>query len=311
MKKILGLVLITLAACGTQTTERTPSPTRGNNSTADAGEDSIDSGATAAPDSGQTVADAGSTAVIDSGTTGPVDTGMQMPSAVDQIEQKVVGHYVSRLQLAQMIDVPFSGVKEQIVASFGTFSIRREGDRFVATQQGCRVTSTAEGITTTIPDDVPRNVAPIDSIMEFSLSGGNITWSRAEVVSLVGINLADPANDVMPTDSSDPRIFDHEQDGKPGATISVQSGIVGGDIYVIQRNKLRHYDGTMPDASTLFAYSDDNGEQIVIGASNPLLRTAPDVTKHADATKSNMQLKRVSTQYDCDQLINELGTLFP
>ena len=314
MKKLLGIVAITLAACGTQTTERTPA--RSNNSSADAGIQASDSGenvvdsGSAANDSGQAEMDAGSSPV-DSGSAGPVDTGTQTPNEKDEIEAKVVGHYVTRLQLAQMIDVPFSGLKEQINVSFGTLSIRREGDRFIATEQGCRVTSTADGVNTTIPDAVPRNVAAIDSDMLFSLNGGNIEWSRAELVTLVGVNLADPANDAMPTADSDPRVFDHEQDGKPGATISVQSGIVSGDIYVIQRNKLRHYSGTMPDASTLFAYSEDNGEQVVIGASNPLLRSAPDISEHADSTKSNMQAKRVSTAYDCDRLVNELTTLFP
>lgn len=313
MKKLLGLLVLTVAACGTQTADRNVSQPRGNgsnSSSADAGVQSSDSGESVI-DSGQTSVDAG-TIAMDSGATGPVDTGMQAPNDLDQIEAKVVGHYASRLQLAQMIDVPFSGMKEQINVSFGTFSIRREGDRFIATEQGCRVTSTADGINTTIPDAVPQNVAPVESEVLFELyNGGMVRWSRAELVTLVGVNLADPVNDEMPTDSSDSRVFDHEQDGKPGATISVQSGIVSGDIYVIQRNKLRHVNGGMPDETSLFAYSQDNGEQVVVGASNPLLRSAPDVTPHTNMSKSNILLKRVSTAYDCARLINELGTLFP
>ena len=62
-----------------------------------------------------------------------------------------------------------------------------------------------------------------------SYSGSPGAWSvtRPATPTPVGIRLDDPANDVLPTDPTDPRISDDDGDGNPGVTVTVRGE--GGD----------------------------------------------------------------------------------
>ncbi len=59
------------------------------------------------------------------------------------------------------------------------------------------------------------------------------TYLQAPYVDLWGIKLKDPWHDPIPDSKIDPRIFDFDNDGKPGVTLHVGSMC---DVYLVQRS---------------------------------------------------------------------------
>ena len=56
----------------------------------------------------------------------------------------------------------------------------------------------------------------------------------------------------------------HEQDGHPGATVSVESQIAMGDIYIAQRNRIQYYEGKISTEGVLSGWVQDRAEQVVV-----------------------------------------------
>ena len=92
----------------------------------------------------------------------------------------------------------------------------------------------------------------------------------------MGVNLDDPQNDELPTDVEDPRIFDHEGDGKPGATAQVGGGIDGGELlsgeaYFVQRQRFS-FSGEFTRDGKMHGKLIDRSNQRVIDATNDFLK---------------------------------------
>jgi hypothetical protein len=253
----------------------------------------------------------GDPAVDGGGAVDEADAAVTDPSLADEIESDVIGHYVLRTQTAAMMNLPIVGETESITTAIGIAEVVRVGDRFDVTESGCHVDSSAgDAVTTVIPDVIPRSAEPMTTALAFDRQGDVITWTRASRVTLIGVDLANPSTDMLPTDAMDSRVFDQDEDGNPGVTVSLE-GIASGDIYVVQRNTAAYYDGTLDAAGSLTALVDANNEQVVIGATNPLLQQQIPADPHPDPTMNNIALARLSEAYDCDRAVSEASTLFP
>jgi hypothetical protein len=125
-----------------------------------------------------------------------------------------------------------------------------------------------------------------------------------------GVRLQDPERDPLPTDPNDPRIFDQDKDGKPGMTIRVSVlGIIEGEIYIIQRdwNSLR---STVLTPTIIDGLMEWGSEQVVLGASNPLLAGQPESTPDPKPENSYFRTTRISANTDCAQILKERDKLF-
>jgi hypothetical protein len=233
------------------------------------------------------------------------------PSLADEIEDLVVGDYVLRLRLAAVQEAPFIGAIDTVTTSIGIARIARQDDDFVLTEQGCRVESdSGDTVVTTIPDEIPRSTPPAVAPLEFRREGDALRWSRAEVITLVSVVLADPANDALPTEASDSRVTDQDSDGQPGVTVHV-SGLASGDIYVVQRNRVAYEGGIVEADGRFVALAADASDQSVIGASNPMLNQNVPTSPNPDPALSTVVLAPVGEAYDCDRAIAEADSLFP
>jgi hypothetical protein len=254
--------------------------------------------------------DAGSNNGSNPATT---DTGNSTtePSLNDRLEAQVVGSYVFKMEQYSMMEIPFIGPTEQLTTTYGSASIERSADTFQITESGCHVESDAgSSVTTIIPDEVPRSTTATTSLMTLMEVDGQVSWTRAPSVTVIGVRLDDPAADALPSEASDPRVFDQDGDGNPGVTVRVE-GLASGDIYVVQRTKVKYWRGSLAEAGQLEAIVDGTNEQSVIGATNPLLQQDIPSTPHSDAEKSRILLRRVEDPYDCDRVTAEAITLFP
>ncbi len=238
------------------------------------------------------------------------DAAATDPSLADQIEADVVGSYVARAHSAAMMDLPIVGPTENLTDTIGLATVRRVGDTFEIEESGCHVTSSAgDAVTTIIPDVVPRTTPATTSALAFTGTADNLAFTRGQTVTLVGVHLDDPA-DELPTDATDPRIFDQDSDGKPGVTVSLE-GIASGDLYLVQRDTSDYSAGTVGAAGRLHATFTASSEQSVVDASNPLLRQPLARTPETDPAKNYVDLVRVDTAYDCDRAVAEADTLLP
>lgn len=125
-----------------------------------------------------------------------------------------------------------------------------------------------------------------------------------------GVRLQDPEKDPLPTDPNDPRIFDQDKDGKPGMTIRVSVlGFIEGEIYIIQRdwNSLR---STTLTPMTIDGLIEWGSEQVVIGASTPLLASQSENTPDPKRENSYFRTTRIEPNTTCEQIVKDREKLF-
>ena len=147
--------------------------------------------------------------------------------------------------------------------------------------------------------------------MTLTVSDGVARISRPETPTGIGVDLADPANDPLPTDPNDPRINDDDNDGKPGVTSSIKvTEDLQGEIYIARREIFAYDVDEQPDGS-LVGVVTDGSEQLVIGATNPIFLTQAEWIQYGDLTKSPIILIPVEDDWDCTRLMAERDRLFP
>ena len=147
--------------------------------------------------------------------------------------------------------------------------------------------------------------------VEVSGTPGSLRIRRPATPTPVGIELENPATDKLPADPKDPRIVDADGDGKPGITVTVKIGdSFSGELYLARR-EIFAYDLVQKDADTLAGTVKDNSEQLVIGASDPILEsTDAQWDQLADRSLSPIVLRRVGAGWDCDRLVAQRDDLF-
>ncbi len=144
------------------------------------------------------------------------------------------------------------------------------------------------------------------------LESAGASWSlfQPRYTIVRGVRLQDPEKDPLPTDPNDPRIFDQDKDGKPGMTIRVSVlGFIEGEIYIIQRdwNSLRSTVFAPPIIDGLIEWG---SEQVVIGASNPLLASQSENIPDPKPENSYFRTTRIAPNADCAQILQERDKLF-
>lgn len=125
-----------------------------------------------------------------------------------------------------------------------------------------------------------------------------------------GVRLQEPEKDPLPTNPNDPRIFDQDKDGKPGMTIRVNVlGFIEGEIYIIQRdwNSLRSMTLNTMIIDGLIEWG---SEQVVLGASNPLLASQSENVPDTKSENSYFRTTRIEPNITCEQIVKNRDKLF-
>lgn len=131
----------------------------------------------------------------------------------------------------------------------------------------------------------------------------------AENVMVLGARLDDPTNDALPADADDPRVTDPDGDGNPGVTVEV-SGFVSGQVYVVQR-LVRGLRGTAAPDGRATGTVIGAGDQVVIGASNAILKTfTPRFEYNPDAKRNTFVWVPVPDGSTCESVLAGRDRLF-
>jgi hypothetical protein len=200
-----------------------------------------------------------------------------------------------------------------MIISYGFTDFAVEGDQLIESEEFCHADQVSDQpIETSISDEATQAIKPASTPVEVAGDAGAWQVERPGTPTPVGIRLEDPANDVLPTDPNDPRIVDDDGDGNPGITVVIRAGgEVFGELYLARR-EIFAYDMVQDGPDSMTGTVTDSSEQLVIGASTPILEsTDAQWAQVPDPSLSPILLRRVSEDWDCDRLMAERDELFP
>ncbi len=160
----------------------------------------------------------------------------------------------------------------------------QNGARLHEKREVCSIFSTEVfGLPTTTP---PGTLAALGTIQVESTvfgEGPEQGYASGVDVQLFGVKFADPLSEPMPTTAADPRVFDGDQDGHPGASFRLGNAC---DLYVAQRalssvTAIRGKDGAFVGGGVR------SNEQLNLGGSSGLCQSgAPNnVNNHNNYTR--------------------------
>ncbi len=187
-------------------------------------------------------------------------------------------------------------------------TMARSGDDLVATEQVCDLTSYASGSTLTFPAAFKSSVPTRD--VTYKATGAGLASTSA--LEVLGVNLANPATDTLPSSRDDARVVDQDRDGKPGVTVSVSARAIfvtiSGNLYLLQRQTTTET-GTAVDASTLRGNVAWTIEQKILGADNAILGAVTPVITPL-ASESTFSMKKIADGSTCATVLARRAELF-
>lgn len=249
--------------------------------------------------------------IADLASAGPKDLTAPNPDALTTAyDNQFIGFWGIKAKVASIQTLPVFGDKgsTNTVLSVGQF--RRDAmNKLVVDQQECRITVQSEVsfIKTDVPDKIAETTPLLTGAVQVYGQAGLLGFNRAEVATGIGCKLTDPFKDPLPTDKTDPKIFDQDADTKLGVTVMPQAPIQG-EVYVAQRRKYSYLNGLQQSATRLTGSIVDRSEQYILDASDPQLKSQV-VTRPVDAM-SVFEMVKLPSQYPCTQLRAEADTLF-
>ncbi|HOW50455.1 MAG TPA: hypothetical protein PLV42_00260 [bacterium] len=165
----------------------------------------------------------------------------------------------------------------------------------------------------TISDNYIAHLNPMiwDFTTILDRSGVGFDVTSTEILMLNGVNLDNPKTDPLPTDKNDGRIFDQDEDEKPGMTVNCNGTIIGGDGWMatIQRT-VNNMVGETKDDTHIEGALIWESEQVVLDASSNTLMS--EKTVEPDLAKSGFKMVRLVDQnWTCAEIVANEETLFP
>ena len=199
-----------------------------------------------------------------------------------------------------------------LIISYGFTDLSVDDGTLIANDSFCSSEHRSDQpIEVQLSDAATQAITPVPTPVTLTVENGVARISRPETPTGIGVDLADPANDPLPTDPNDPRINDDDNDGKPGVTSKIKvTEELSGEIYIARR-EIFAYDVDEQADGSLTGVVTDGSEQLVIGATNPIFLTQAEWIQYPDLTKSPIILIPVDADWDCTRLMTERDRLFP
>ncbi|MEM7678827.1 MAG: hypothetical protein AAF449_22825 [Myxococcota bacterium] len=117
-----------------------------------------------------------------------------------------------------------------------------------------------------------------------------------------------PVSEPLPTEDTDPRLVDADDDGNPGATLGI-SGLIEGNVYIANRNVVRAT-GTVVSADRITGTTTTEASQRIVGADNIfLINNSTVVTDDPNANSSPFEMIRLASNVTCEEITAQLFTL--
>lgn len=198
-----------------------------------------------------------------------------------------------------------------LVISYGFTDFDIVEGELHTTQRFCRSAHRSnQPFETHVSDAFTQAIVPESTPVTLTLVDGEWAIFRPETPTFLGIKIDDP-NEPLPTDPNDPRISDDDDDGHPGVTVSlVLYETIEADLYLARR-EIFAYDLQRQEDGGFLGQVHDRSEQLVLGATHPMLDRPSNPKQYEDLTQSPIVLTPIDRSYDCDRLIEEIDQLMP
>jgi hypothetical protein len=243
--------------------------------------------------------------------TDPGDTSSQESLDTENLATGLLGHYVERVTVSTLDTIPGLGERASTNRYYGLTDVEEVDGKIISTSVSCRSQlGGVSGVKVVISDELTQLIPPLVGEVSAQKVDSEVVYSRQAVYMPLGVELADPVNDELPTDPNDPRIFDQDLDGKPGVTIILSVLGMKGEIYAI-RKEVGSWRVSGTGDGTFHGPFMDASSQKVIGASLPMLNVDMTSRHDPDQSKSTIDFIRTQEKYDCERLIAEIDVLFP
>jgi hypothetical protein len=186
--------------------------------------------------------------------------------------------------------------------------ITQSGSRLILQDRYCFTHATPSSwlFRTQIADHVMQSISPPHREVDLRMEDCDLRFEQDWYTEVRGAILADPEMDALPSEPSDPRVFDLDGDGHPGITIQASIlGLMNGECYAVQRYRYR-LNGTVFDANTIVGYVDWTSEQNVLDATHTLFMEPFTDDTHPDPSVHRFLMIRTDGSWTCDTLKEHL-----
>ncbi len=239
------------------------------------------------------------------------DPGAAAPTREQTSADRVAARLAGRYAHFDIVAYQSTDMKTLII-SYGFTDLAVKDRKLIATESFCHSEHRSDQpITTKMSDAATTAIRPPSTPVAVSEKAGRIRIRRPATPTGIGVHLADPARDALPTDPNDPRIADDDNDGKPGVTVHIKvTDDLSGDLYIARR-EIFAYDVLVQDDGSMRGAVEDHSEQLIVGATNDIFKTTAEWTQYPDPSKSPIILKPVGKSWDCTRLMAARDRLFP
>ncbi len=238
------------------------------------------------------------------------DPNWVVPASKDQAMAAMAGHY-AHYDIVAYEGETANGPLATFIVSYGFTDLVSEGGELVAYDRFCHAEYIAnQPFETIFSDAATQAIQPPGAVVDVYPEDGAWEVYRPATPTLIGIG-GDP-DAPLSMDRNDPLISDDDNDGKPGVTVVVKLfGFIEGEIYIARREIFAN-EMTLYSDGSLRGNVIDDSEQLVIGASLPILDTPNNPPQRRDPGLNPIILIPISDDLDtCAELMANRDALFP
>lgn len=228
----------------------------------------------------------------------------------------LAGSFVLKTSIVSLADIPV--VEDTTAGGESYYLVERSWDEaaqgYTQTTRLCggRIYETG-GTTSEVTPERWLLVPPIETASPVYEHGPG-TMTLTDHVELWAIDLDDPVNDPMPANGEEAsqapwasRIFDADEDGNPGMTM-IMSGLAIGEVYFCQRKTLNQLSGyVLSEDETAGLIDEYLFEQVVVGASSPLLNQQLPRERHPNPKEAWFWEHRIDDGGGCDEVLDAVA----
>ncbi|MCR4404727.1 MAG: hypothetical protein NUW06_05585 [Candidatus Acetothermia bacterium] len=219
----------------------------------------------------------------------------------------------AQIQVASEIaKVPFIGEVNNRNITLLRLTQAQRGESLTVTAQICAISveSGTPLVSLVFPEAFIQSLEIAAKPATIEPTDGGYHFFQPRFTQLRGVRLEDPQLDPLPTEASDPRVFDQDGDGHPGLSVRITLfGFIKGEVYVIQRDwtALR---GMADSPDRIDGLMEWGLEQVVLGASNPVLRARSESRPDPVPEHSYFRTTRIPPEMDCAWIVANRDWLF-
>jgi hypothetical protein len=209
-----------------------------------------------------------------------------------------------------IVDLPIAGPADSRLETVAVVDVQQDGRDLQLSETVCSIASQGPTslVETTYPPAFSRALSGHVRSARLAYRGGRLAFVQPRSYRTNGVQLADPAAELLPHDPNDPRIRDSDADGRPGLTVEVR-GFVNGQVFIAQRG-WSELDGVVRSRRQIEGSVRWDSEQAVLDATHRFLTRPPISKPHPQRDRHFFRMARIPDRATCEQVVDRVSSLF-